>query len=124
MTKKNYLFLVLTVVGGLIFALGMCMCLLPEWNAFKPGVALTALGALALLLLGLIRWIMAGKPVVKTNWKKLGKIAYCVAAALVLGTGVAMIMAFKGLPIPGMLVGIVGIVLGLGIIPVCKGLKE
>ena len=38
MTKKNFLFLVLTVVGGLLFALGMCMCLLPEWNAFGPGV--------------------------------------------------------------------------------------
>lgn len=124
MTKKNYLFLVLTVVGGLLFALGMCMCLLPEWNAFKPGVALTALGTLVLLGLGLIRWIMAGKPVVKTNWKKLGRIAYCVVVALVLGTGMAMIMAFEGLQIPGMFVGMVGLMLGLGIIPVCKGLKE
>ena len=30
MTKKNFAFLVLTVVGGLLFALGMCMCLLPQ----------------------------------------------------------------------------------------------
>ena len=123
MTKKNFMFLVLTVVGGLLFALGMCMCLLPEWNAFTPGVVVTAVGALVLLAITLVRWIMAGKPVAKVNWNKVGKIAYCVVALLVLGTGMAMIMAFEGLMIPGIIVGIVGIVLGLGIIPVFKGLK-
>jgi len=123
MTKKDFMFLVLTVVGGLLFALGMCMCLLPEWNAFTPGVVVTALGALVLLAIALVRWIMAGKPIAKVNWNKVGKIAYCVVAALVLGTGMAMIMAFEGLMIPGIIVGIVGIVLGLGIIPVFRGLK-
>lgn len=123
MTKKNFAFLVVTVVGGLLFVLGMCMCLLPEWNAFTPGVVVTALGALVLLAIALVRWIMAGKPMVKVNWNKVGRIAYCVVAALVLGTGMAMIMAFEGLMLPGIIVGIVGIVLGLGIIPVFKGLK-
>jgi len=123
MTKKNFTFLVLTVVGGLLFALGMCMCLLPEWNTFKPGVVVTVLGALVLLTIALVRWIMAGKPMAKVNWNKVGKIAYCAAALLVLGTGMAMIMAFEGLMIPGIIVGIVGIVLCLGIIPVFKGLK-
>ena len=123
MTKKNFMFLVLAVVGGLLFALGMCMCLLPEWNAFTPGVVVTALGALVLLAIALVRWIMAGKPIAKVNWNKVGKIAYCVVAALVLGAGMAMIMAFEGLMIPGIIVGIVGIVLLLGLIPVIKGLK-
>lgn len=123
MTKKNFLFLVWTVVGGLLFAMGMCMCLLPEWNAFKPGVAVTALGALSLGALALLRWVMAGRPVAQVNWRRAGKAAYCVAAALVLGTGMAMIMAFEGLMIPGLLVGVLGIALGLGAIPVIKGLK-
>ena len=123
MTKKNFVYLVLTVVGGLLFALGMCMCLLPEWNAFKPGVAVTGLGTLVLLTIALVRWIMAGKPVAKINWNKVGKAAYCVAALLVLGAGMAMIMAFEGLLLQGILVGVVGIVLCLGMIPVCKGLK-
>ena len=123
MTKKNFMFLVLTVVGGLLFALGMCMCLLPEWNAFTPGVVVTALGILVLLSITLVRWIMAGKPVATVNWNKVGKVAYCVVAALVLGTGMAMIMVFEGLLIPSIIVGIVGIVLALGLIPVFKGLK-
>ena len=123
MTKKNFMFLVMTVAAGLLFALGMCMCLLPEWNMFKPGVAVTALGLIALLAIALVRWVMAGKPVAEIDWKKVGKAAYCVAAALVLGAGMAMIMSFEGLMLPGILVGVLGIVLCIGIIPVVKGLK-
>lgn len=123
MSKKNFAFLVLTVVGGLLFSLGMCMCLLPEWNMFKPGVVVTALGAAALLVIGLVRWIMAGRPMAKIDWHKAGKIAYCVMALLVLGAGMAMIMAFEGMMLPGIIVGVVGIVLCLGVIPVFKGLK-
>ena len=123
MKKSTFINLVVGTIGGLLFSLGMCMCLLPEWNAFTPGVVVTALGALVLLAIALVRWIMAGKPMAKVNWNKVGKIAYCVAALLVLGTGMAMIMAFEGLMIPGIIVGIVGIVLLLGLIPVFKGLK-
>ena len=123
MEKKDFAYLLLGVVGGLLFALGMCMCLLPEWDAFKPGVVMTALGVLVLLVLALVRWIAAGKPVAKVNWKAVGKVAYGVVAALVLGSGICMIMVFEGLMIPGIIVGIVGIILLLGLIPVVKGLK-
>ena len=123
MRKSTFVNLIIGTIGGLLFALGMCMCLLPEWNAFTPGVVVTALGALVLLAIALVRWIMAGRPVAKVNWNKVGKAAYCVASLLVLGTGMAMIMALDGLMIPGIVVGIVGIVLGLGMIPVFKGLK-
>ena len=123
MAKKKFAHLLLGVVGGLLFALGMCMCLLPEWNAFTPGVIVTVLGALALLVLALVCWISVGKPVAKVNWKTVGKYAYGVVSALVLGTGMCMIMVFEGLMIPGILVGIVGIILMVGLIPVVKGLK-
>ena len=123
MTKKNFVFLVSTVIGTLLFGLGMCMCLLSEWNAFIPGVFVTALGVLVLLALTLMCWIMAGKPVATVDWNKVRKIAYCVFAVLVLGAGMAMIMAFDGLMILGIIVGIIGIALTLGIIPVLKGLK-
>ena len=123
MKKNSFIALLVGTVGGLLFSLGLCMCLLPEWNAFTPGVVVTALGALVLLAIALVRWIMAGKPVPAVNWNKVGKVAYCVIALLVLGTGMAMIMSFEGLMIPGIIVGIVGIVLLLGLIPVFKGLK-
>lgn len=123
MSKKNFLFLVLTTVGGLFFAVGMCMCLLPEWNVFKPGVAVTAVGTLALMALAAIRWMQAGKPMPQIDWRKAGKALYCAAALLVFGLGMAMIMAFEGMLIHGIVVGIVGVLMGLGSIPVLKGLK-
>lgn len=37
MKKHNVVMIsVLGTVGGLLLAIGMCMCLLPEWNAFTP----------------------------------------------------------------------------------------
>ena len=124
MKKKDFLFLLLTTVAGLMFALGMCMCLVPEWNLFKPGVVVTGLGLLALMVVALAAWIRAGKPVAKINWALTGKIAYGVVSALVLGAGMSMILVAENLLLPGMIVGVVGIVMLLCLIPLCKGLKE
>lgn len=124
MKKKDFLFLLLTTVAGLMFALGMCMCLVPEWNLFKPGVVVTGLGLLALMVVALAAWIRAGKPVARINWALTGKIAYGVVSALVLGAGMSMILVAENLLLPGMIVGVVGIVMLLCLIPLCKGLKE
>lgn len=108
-------------MGGLLFALGMCMCLLPEWNAFTLGVVCTAIGAATLLALALVNYIKSGKKI-KVNWKIAGKVLFGIFAALVLGVGMCMIMVWN-LMLPGILVGIVGIVLLLCLIPMCIGLK-
>lgn len=124
MEKKNFIALVLGVVSVLLFGIGMCMCLLPEWNMFNEGVVVTAIGAVALIILAIVRWVMAGKPALKVNWKVAGKVIYGVVAALVLGLGMAMIMAFEGMMILGLIVGVVGIVMLLGLIPMIKGFKK
>ena len=49
MKKSAFINLMVGTVGGLLFALGMCMCLLPEWNAFNEGVVAIAAGAVILL---------------------------------------------------------------------------
>ena len=123
MKKSSFVMLILTVAAGLVFALGMCMCLVSEWNLFKPGVAVTAAGLIALAALGVTAWLKAGKPVAKINWKIVGKTAYGVISALVLGVGMCMILVFEGLMLPGILVGMVGILMLLGLIPLLKGLK-
>lgn len=124
MKKNNFVMLIVFTVAGLLFALGMCMCLVPEWDLFKPGVVVTGLGLLMLLAAGLSAWIRAGKPVAKIDWAKAGKIAYTVVSLLVLGAGMSMIMVFDGLMIPGMIVGVAGIIMLLCLIPLYKGLKD
>ena len=51
MKKENFITLVLGTVGGLLFELGMCMALLPEWDAFLPGVICGCAGAVVLLVM-------------------------------------------------------------------------
>jgi hypothetical protein len=121
MKKSAFVNLIIGTVGGLLFALGMCMCLLPEWNAFKPGVICTAVGAVILLAQSVVAWIRSGRKI-KINWKMAGKVLYGVFAALVLGVGMCMILVWN-LMLPGILVGILGIVLLLMLIPMFLGLK-
>ena len=39
MKKSSFVAMILGTSGGILVALGMCMALIPEWNAFKPGIA-------------------------------------------------------------------------------------
>ena len=123
MKKNQFITLVIGVVAGLLFSLGLCMCLLPEWDAFTLGVILTSVGGVALLAMGIIACIKHGKNKLAPNWKLIGKISYGVVAALVLGLGMCMIMVWN-LMIWGILVGIVGLVMLLFLIPMFLGLKK
>lgn len=124
MKKENFVTLVMGTVSGLIFALGMCMCLLPEWNAFNTGLGCGIVGLIGILITVITYRKMSGKQPIKVSLKTIGKALYGTVSALVLGAGMAMIMAFEGMLIQGMLVGIVGIVLLLFLIPMCVGLKK
>lgn len=123
MEKKNFVTLLMSVVGGLLFSIGMCMCLLPEWGMFTPGVVCAAVGAVILLITVIVYRKMSGSKPIKFNWKVIGKFAYGVFASLVLGAGMSMIMVFD-MMIMGIAVGIIGIILLLMLIPMCLGLKD
>ena len=123
MKKADFVTLILSTVGGIPFALGMCMCLLPDWNAFREGVVMGAAGIVVLLVMVFARRKMLGKPPIKLNGKTIGTILLIVAGVLLLGVGMCMTMVWENMMIPGILVGIAGIVLLLFLIPICKGLK-
>lgn len=122
MKKKNFVTLIVGVVGGLLFALGMCMCLVSEWNAFTPGVVIACLGLLVGIVLLCVRRRMDGKPMVHISGKTVGTVLYAVFSALVLGVGMCMVLVWNML-LWSIVVGAVGIVLLLCLIPIVKGLK-
>lgn len=124
MEKKNFVTLIMGVVGGLLFSLGMCMCLLPEWGTFNQGVVCGAVGAVVLLATWIVYRKMSGKQPIKLNAKAVGKVIYGIFASLVFGLGMCMVLAMENMMIPGIIVGIVGIVLLLCLIPMCFGLKD
>lgn len=122
MKKKDFVTLIMSTVGGILFALGMCMGLLPEWGALKQGVVIGVIGVVVLLAMVLVRRKMDGKPAIVFNGKAIGITLFGIVGAIVFGVGMCMVMIWEML-VPGIIVGIVGIVLLLCLIPVVKGLK-
>lgn len=122
MKKKDFVTLILSTVGGILFALGMCMALLPEWGAMTQGVIIGAVGLVVLLAMVIVRRKMDGKPAIVFNGRTIGITLLGVLGAIVLGVGMCITMVWD-MMIPGIVVGIVGIVLLLCLIPVIKGLK-
>ena len=122
MKKKDFVTLLMSTVGGILFALGMCMALLPEWGAMTQGVVIGAVGLLVLAVMLMVRRKMDDKPAIVFNGKAIATTLFGVLAAVVFGIGMCMVMVWN-MMVPGIVVGIIGIVLLLCLIPICKGLK-
>lgn len=122
MSKKDFVSLILSVVGGILFALGMCMALLPEWGAMTQGIVIGVIGLAVLLVMVMVRRRMDGKPAIVFNGKAIAATLFGIVATVVFGVGMCMTMVWN-MMVPGIIVGIIGIVLLLCLIPICKGLK-
>lgn len=122
MKKQDFITLLAGVVGGLVFAMGMCMCLIPEWGMAGPGKFVTAVGLLALLILAAVHYKASGKKLTMPAPKVIASVVLGVVGALVLGVGMCLVMVWN-MMLPGIVVGIVGIVLLLCLIPLTVGLK-
>lgn len=123
MKKKNFVSLILGTIGGILFAIGMCMCMLPQWNAFNQGCVVGAAGAAVLLVMLLVRRHMEGKPVVVVpSGKAIAITLVSIIGVLVLGVGMCMTMVWN-MMVQGIIAGIAGIVILLALIPLCMGIK-
>ena len=122
MKKSSFFALVMGTVSGVLFALGMCMALLPEWDAFQEGIVFGALG----IILGIITlfvWSkMENKKMPKMNGKNVLRIVYGIFATLVFGVGICMCLVLQQI-VWGTLIGLLGIVMLLALIPMIKGIK-
>lgn len=87
MKKETLLEIVLGTIGGLVFAIGMCMCLIPEWDLFKIGCVVATIGFTILLCI---------IPVYRRNHpkKQHDKINFGIVFAWIIGTIGALVMGF------------------------------
>ena len=123
MKKENFITLIFGVLGGMLFGLGMCMCMLPEWGLFREGILMGTAGLVVLLILWAVRRKMQGKEPIRLNLKTVVIVVFGILGAMVFGIGMCMTMVFDGLLLQGILIGIVGILLLVCLIPLYKGLK-
>lgn len=123
MKKSSFTALMLGTVSGVLFALGFCMALIPEWNAFKPGIVFGSVG----LLLGLITYLlwrkMEHKNPVRISGKTLLTLLTGILGALTLGIGMCFSMVWGKLTL-GIGIGLTGIVILLCLIPLTQGIKD
>ncbi len=122
MKKSTFVATLLGTISSLFFAMGMCMALLPQWNAFRPGVIVGCVGAVFALITIFIWRKMEHKDPIKINGKTILTAIVGIAGALLLGIGMCQIMVWSNMVL-GIVIGIVGIAVLLCLIPLCVGLK-
>jgi hypothetical protein len=123
MKKSSVVAMVFGTISAVLFALGMCMALIPEWDAFKPGIIFGCIG----LLLGIITLIvwrkMEHKDPIHLSGRTILTIIVGVVGALGLGVGMCFTMVWDKMII-GIVIGLLGIVILLCLIPLIKGIKN
>lgn len=122
MKKSTFTAMILGTIGGILFALGMCMTMIPEWNAFRPGVIMGVVGAVVLLVMVIVWRKMENKAPIHLSGKTIGAMLLGIVGALLFGVGMCLTMVWSNMVL-GILIGLVGIVVLLCLIPFVKGLK-
>ncbi len=128
MKKETLLEIILGTIGGLVFAIGMCMCLIKEWDLFKVGVVVSVLGFIILLCI---------IPVYRSNHPKnehapinFGIVftwLIGIVGALVMGFGMSKVMVddpSKTDLLIGIITGIIGLLVCVFNYPIYSYLKS
>ena len=122
MKKSSFVALTLGTVSGVLFALGMCMALLPEWNTFTQGIIMGCIGIFLGLVTVLIWRKMEHKVPIKLSGKAVFTTIITLIGTLLFGAGMCLCMVWSQFVV-GVIIGLVGIVVLLSLIPLIKGLK-
>ena len=122
MKKSTFVAMILGTIGGILFALGMCMGLVEEWNARSEGIIMGVIGLVVLLIMVAVWRKMENKEPIKLSGKTIGATLIGIVGALLLGVGMCLTMVWSNMVV-GIIVGILGIVVLLCLIPFIKGLK-
>lgn len=122
MKKSNFAAMILGTISCVFFALGMCMALIPEWNAFMPGVVIGCIGLVFALITVFVWRKMENKAPIKISGKAVLTALVGIIGALALGVGMCFCMVWSHM-VAGIIIGLAGILVLMSLIPLCKGLK-
>ena len=122
MKKSSFVAMVMGTIGGVFASLGMCMCLVTEWNAFRPGVIMGCIGLVILLATVIVWRKMTNKDPIRMSGKTLLAIILGVVGALMLGLGMCFVMVWTQIVL-GIILGLAGIILLISLVPLVKGIK-
>ncbi len=123
MKKSSFMAMMFGTVSGMLFALGMCMVMIPEWGAFRPGVVLGCVGLVLGLITILVWRRVEHKEPVRLSGRALLLVLFGVIGALALGVGMCYCMVWNSM-VKGIVIGLGGILALLCLVPLGKGIRE
>lgn len=117
MKKETLLEIILGTIGGLVFSVGMCMCLVEKWNMLKGGIITSIIGFVILLLIIPV-YKSAHPKTVKTkkniDWGIVATWVIGVIGSLIMGFGMSKVMV-EGVSeidfIIGLITGVTGLII-------------
>ncbi|MDO4326227.1 MAG: hypothetical protein Q4E24_09395 [bacterium] len=122
MKKSSFVAMVLGTISCVFFALGMCMAMIEEWNAFRPGVVVGCVGLVFALITVFVWRKMENKAPIQITGKAVLTVVIGIIGALALGVGMCISMVWNQM-ILGIVIGLIGILVLMCLIPLCKGIK-
>lgn len=122
MKKSNFVAMILGIISCIFFALGMCMSMLPQWNLFKEGIVVGCVGLISALITIFTWRKMEHKEPIKITGKSVLVVFISVIGTLAFGIGMCLCMVWTSIVL-GIIVGLIGIIILLCLIPICIGLK-
>lgn len=128
MKRETLLEIILGTIGGLGFAIGMCMCLIPEWDVLKEGAIVTGIGFIILLcIIPIYRLSHPKRMHGKVNWGIVITWVVGIVGALVMGFGMSKVMIgdpSKADLLIGIGTGVVGLLVCVFNYPIYSYLKS
>lgn len=129
MKKETLLEIILGTIGGLIFAIGMCMALIKEWNMLKEGIIVGVIGLI--ILLCIIPVYRKNHPKKKrkepTNYGIIATWIIGIIGSLTMGFGMSKVMVdnvTKTDMIIGLITGVIGLIICVLNYPIYSYIKE
>lgn len=123
MKKSSFVAMLLGTVSGVLFALGLCMVLIQEWNSYRPGIVLSGAGLVLGLVTVLVWRKMEHRKPLEISPKTILTVGVGVVGALALGVGMCFSMVWNQMVL-GVGVGLIGIVLLLLLVPLTQGIQD
>lgn len=128
MKKETLLEIILGTIGGLVFAVGMCMCLVTEWDMLSSGVVVAIIGFIILLcIIPVYRKNHPKKSKGEINWGIVLTFAIGIIGSLIMGFGMSKVMVGEASQtdmIIGIITGVVGLIICVLNYPVYSYIKS
>ena len=128
MKKETLLEIILGTIGGIVFAIGMTMCLIPEWDLLIQGVLVSIIGFIILLcIIPVYRKNHPRRPRGKVNLGIVLTFIIGIIGSLIMGFGMSKVMVdnvTKTDLLVGIITGVVGLIICVLNYPVYSYIKS